>query len=236
MKKYLFAFACFISMAVHAQTADQIVQKYTAAMGGLDAFNKVTSAKMTGIVIAQGMELPLTTQLINNKACRTDVEVMGAQIINVYNNGTGWKINPYQGAETATDLTAQEMMDTKAQASLANQLMDYKNRGHRIEAAGQEAVEGVNCYKIKLLNSVDNKTTTYYINTADNMLLKSVSTRELQGAEKEIETFYSDVKEFNGLKFVMHRAQKMDGEIFQEVKMDKIELNVGIDEAIFKKQ
>ena len=235
MKKLLFALLSFVIISANAQTADEVIQKYSAAMGGLDAFNKINSAKMTGTVTAQGNDLPVTIQIINTKAMRTDVEVMGQAIVNVYNKGKGWKINPFTGAATATDVTGTELTDFKAQASLANHLMDYKNRGHLVELAGQEDMEGMKVFKIKLTNKDDGKLITYFINTADYMLVKSVTKKELQGQEYDVETYYTDVKVINGLKFIMARTQKIDGQDFQAIKLDKIELNVPVDEKIFDK-
>lgn len=234
MKRILFALFALAALSAKAQTADEVISKYSAALGGLDAFNKISSAKMTGTVTQQNMDMPITTQLINNKAARTDIEVAGYQIINVYNNGTGWKQNHFAGIETPTEITGTELIDAKAQASLVNHLMDYKNRGHKVELLGQEDVEGVKCYKISLVNKDDNKTTTYYINVADYLLIKSVTPRELQGQQVEVETFYSDFKVINGLKFAMTRTQKIMGQDFAAIKLDKIELNVPVDEKIFK--
>ncbi len=50
----------------------------------------------------------------------------------------------------------------------------------------------------------------------------------------DIETFYSDFKEINGLKFAMLRDQKIMGQPYQSIKLEKIELNVPVDEGIFK--
>ncbi len=234
MKKFLLTLFSFAAVAAYAQTADEVIQKYSTALGGLDAFNKVTSAKMTGNVTTQGMVLPVTSQIINNKAVRTDIEIMGQSIVNVYNNGTGWKINPYAGAETATEVTGTELKEFKAQSSLVNHLMDYKNRGHQVELAGQEDVEGVKCFKLKLTNKDDGKVTNYFISTGDYLLIKSVGKRDMQGQEVDVETFYSDFKDVGGLKFAMTRIQKIMGQVFQEIKLDKIELNVPVDENIFK--
>jgi hypothetical protein len=235
MKRIALALVAMISLtALRAQTADDIILKYSSTLGGLDAFNKITSAKMAGTVTQQSMEMAITTQVINNKAARTDIEVMGYQIINVYNNGTGWKQNHFAGVETPTEMTGTELTEAKAQASLVNHLMDYKNRGHKVTLLGQEDVEGVKCYKISLVNKDDSKTTTYFINTTDYLLIKSVTSRELQGQDVEVETFYSDFKDINGLKFAMTRVQKIMGQDFASVKLDKIELNVTIDEKIFK--
>jgi hypothetical protein len=158
---------------------------------------------------------------------------MGQSITNCYYNGSGWKINPYQGAPTATEVTGNELSDFKAQSNLASQLMDYKARGYAVEMQGEEVLDNVKTFKIKLTNKDDGKVTTYFISIADYTLIKSVGSREMQGQEVELETFYSDMKEFGGVKFFMARSQKMEGQEFQAIKFDKIELNVPVDEKIF---
>jgi hypothetical protein len=233
MKKILVALLSFAFLSANAQTADEVIQKYSTAMGGLEAFNKVTTAKITGTITTQGRALPLITQIVNGKAMRTDVTVGEQSVNNVYNNGKGWKINPFANAPTATEVTGSELVTFKAQASLANNLMDYKNRGHQVELLGQEDVEGVKTNKIKLTSKEDGKITTYFISIADNLLIKSVSKREIAGNEYDAHTFYSDIKEINGLKFSMHFTQKVEGQVFQDVKYEKIELNVPVDEKIF---
>lgn len=235
MKKILTALFSIAVLFAAGQTADEVIQKYSANMGGLEAFNKITSAKMTGNLVYQGnMNFPMVTQIVNNKAARTEVDVMGQQVIQVYNNGTGWKVNPFDGVTEPTEITGTELNDYKSQASLANNLMDYKARGNKVEFKGEEAVEGVKCFVIELTPAGDNAVTRYFISTADYTLIKSVRKRVMQEQEVEVETFYSDFKEINGVKFAMMSDQKINGQPFQSVKFDKIELNVPIDEAIFK--
>ena len=55
MKRLLVAVLSLVFLSAQAQTADEVISKYSAAMGGLDAFNNVKSAKMTGIATLQGM-------------------------------------------------------------------------------------------------------------------------------------------------------------------------------------
>ena len=226
----------FAFISTNAQTADEVIQKYTKAMGGLSAFNAIKTMRMTGTVKVQGMELPITVQVINGKASRTDVDAMGQMVIKSYKDGKGWKIDPFSGAPTATDMTSDELVEAKGQTMIASQLMDYKARGHKVELLGQEDVEGIKCYKIKLTNKDDNKVTTYFISVADNMLIKSVMTRNMQGQEMEVENYSSDLKEYNGIKFPLTRTQKVQGQVLQEVKMTLVELNVAIDEKVFDKQ
>ncbi|MBM3415802.1 MAG: outer membrane lipoprotein-sorting protein [Bacteroidetes bacterium] len=235
MKKLFLALFPLVSLLTNAQTADEVIQKYTAAMGGLDAFKKVQTAKFTGTVSVRGYDLPMTIQIINGRAMRSDVDAMGQAVINVYKDGKGWAVNPFNGMETATDVEGAELLNLKAQASLVNALMDNKSQGHTVELQGQEAVEGITTWKIKLTTKEDGRIVFYYISNADNYLIKVTNTREIQGQETEVETWFSDLKEFAGLKFYMTRTQKTGGQTLQTIAYSNVELNVPVDEKIFDK-
>ncbi|MDZ4796372.1 MAG: hypothetical protein SGI83_19040 [Bacteroidota bacterium] len=235
MKKLFVALLSIVCLSAQSQTAEEVIQQYTTVMGGLDSFNKINTAKITGMLTSQGQVLPLTTQIVNGKAMRTDVKVGEQYVHNVYKNGTGWKINPFANAPTSTDVTGSELVTFKAQASLANNLMDYKKRGHQAELLAQQIVDGSATYPIKLTSKEDGKVTTYFINTKSHLLVKSITKREIAGVEYDAETFYKEIKEVNGLKFSTHFVQKVMGQVFQDVKYEKIELNIPVDEKIFEK-
>ena len=235
MKKIFVLLFALVFIKAHSQTVDEIVQKYANAAGGLDNFKKIKTAKFTGTASAQGNEFPLTVQIINGRAMRTDVEVMGQTVTNAYKDGKGWKINPFAGAPTATDATPDELNEFKIQGSLTSQLMDYKDRGYKTELLGQEDVAGAKTYKIKL-TADDNKTTTYFIDASTYMLVKTIGMRSLMGQEMELETFYSDAKDVSNIKFSMTRSVHSGGQTLQEVHFDKVDLDVPIDEKIFDKQ
>jgi hypothetical protein len=234
MKKIFFLLLIAALGKLHAQTVDDVIKKYADAMGGLDNFKKVKTAKFTGTASAQGNQFPLTVQIINGKAMRTDVEVMGQTIVNSYDDGKGWKINPYAGAQTATDATADELNEFKSQSFLASELMDYKARGDKAELVGQEDVNGSKAYKIQL-TSAANKTDTYYVDGTTYMVVKFAGTRNIMGQDMELETYFSDVKDVNNLKFSMARSVQAGGQTLQEVHFDKVELDVPVDEKIFDK-
>jgi hypothetical protein len=112
--------------------------------------------------------------------------------------------------------------------------MDYKKRGHQVVLAGEEVIDGIKTHKIKLTSKDDGKHTIYYISTIDYMLVRSDSKQKIQGSEYDAQTFYSDTKDISGLKFSAHFVRKIDGIVFQEVKYDKIELDVPVDEKLFE--
>jgi hypothetical protein len=235
MKKLFVGLFSLTFFTAQSQTAEEVISKYSESVGGLENFNTVKSVKMTGIATIQGMDFPITIQMINGRAYRIDAEVMGQFVINSYKDGKGWKINPFGGAETATDVDGAELAEFKSQSMLSNNLMDYKSRGHQIEFQGQEDVEGIKCYKIKLTNKDDGKITSFFISTTDYMLLKSVSSREMQGQTVDVDTYYSDYKEFGGIKIAMTRSQKLMGQDMQTLTLNNVELNAPVDEKVFDK-
>ena len=54
MRKLFVTLLSFAVISANAQTADEVILKYATTMGGLEAFNKVTTAKMTGTLTTQG--------------------------------------------------------------------------------------------------------------------------------------------------------------------------------------
>jgi hypothetical protein len=95
--------------------------------------------------------------------------------------------------------------------------------------------EGANAYKIKL-TSDDKKETTYFIDSKTFLPIKSITKKDMMGQQVDVETFNSNYQEFGGAKFAMTRIQKVEGQVLQEIKLDKVELDVTIDEKIFDKQ
>lgn len=234
MKKIFLSLFTLITIAAQAQTAEEVIGKYTAACGGLDAFNKITSAKMTGSVSVQSMDFPIIMEILNGKGMRMDVDAMGQAITNVYYNGKAWQVNPFQGVTAPTEVNGAELFSLKSQASLANGLLDYKNRGHEVALAGEEKVEGVNTYKIILTHKEDGKKVNYFISAADFTLIKTSNTREIQGQQVEVENWYSGYKSFGGAQIAMNIIQKISGAVSQEISWGNIELNVKIDTKIFE--
>lgn len=235
MKKLLTSFLILVVATVQAQTpsVDEIIASYAKAIGGIEALNKVTSMKSTGSVAMQGMDLPMTSQIIFKKGIRIDVEVMGQSVIRAYGNGKGWEINPFGGKPTATEMTGDDLLEMKEQINPVDKLIDYKNLGHKVELVGEETFEGTKGWNIKFTHKETGKTSNYLISAADYMLVKTTGKKELMGQQVDEQTVYSNIKEFGGLKFPTMMAVSFNGNLFQEVSISNIELNVPVDEKIF---
>jgi len=219
--------------AMQAQTADELVQKYAKAMGGLDAQKKLKTMKMEGVVKQMGMEFPIVIQTINNKAMRVDVTVQGMTITTAYKDGSGWSINPLSGATTAEKMNEEQIKDAKEQADLGSDLADYKARGHKIELIGKEDVEGTETQKLKLTKK-DGDVEYYFLDTETFLPLKMSSKQKYGDKEVESETFFSDYKDVgNGIKLAHSTQIKSGGQVMMETAFTKIEANAKIEDTVF---
>lgn len=233
MKKIFSLILSVAFISAHAQTADDVVSKYIDGMGGLDAYKSIKTAKLTGNVSQQGMDIPLTVQIINGRAERTDVTVMGSDITSACKDGAGWSVNPLQGGSDAKPLEGEMLKQEKSKCDLVSSLMGYKEKGNTIELEGKEDVDGAGCYKIKLTAKEDNSVTQFFINASTYELVKSISTVSMMGQEAEVETYYSDLKPVGKVKMFYTRTQKVEGQVVAEIKFDTIEIDIPIDEKIF---
>ena len=99
----------FEGVAVTAQTADEIIDKYINAIGGKENWKKINSMVVEGMVEVQGLEIPYKMQVVNNKGMRSDAEFQGNKIIDILTPDKGWSQNPLSGKTTLQPLTSEEM-------------------------------------------------------------------------------------------------------------------------------
>ena len=109
MKKKLIFSGLFLlaSVFAFAQTADEIVGKYVDAMGGKDKIANLKTLKATGSIdIGPNMKAPMTMFMVNNKSFRFDLEIQGMKMVQSYNDGSGWFIQPWGGKKDAEKMPA----------------------------------------------------------------------------------------------------------------------------------
>lgn len=234
MKRLLIALVSLIYISANAQTADEVISKYADKMGGIANFAKIKTAKLAGMIQMQGQEAAIEIKIVNGKASRIDLEVAGNQIVSAYANGKGWKINPFAGATTPTEVTGTELADLKSQSMVGSVLLNYKAGGYTAEYKGQEDHNGIKAHKIVLINPIDKKPTSYFINAADYTLIASITERDMMGQSMKVETVYSNPKIIKGLTFYTTRVQKAGGTDISSITLDKIELDQTIDATIFE--
>jgi hypothetical protein len=179
MKRFfvtMMAFLCFASL--HAQTADEIIQKHLEATGGVDKWNGLNTIVMEAVSVAQnGQEVTTKLTKVNGKILRREVNFGMGTMKMVITPEAGWFANPRNGGSFEAMPAAMQ-----AEQSLEleiNPLLNYAAKGSKAELAGKEQVEGKEAFKIKLTSS-NGKERNYFIDAANYYLVKEtfMSNRE----------------------------------------------------------
>lgn len=158
-------FACFLSLgilAAEAQTVDDIVAKYEAAMGGRDKLASIQSVHLQGVSVMQnGNEINSDITKVNNALLRTDVNFGMGSFSMVVTPKEGWASNPRSGGKFEP-LPEDAVKAMQTELDLSGPLANYAAKGHKAELLGKETLDGKDVYKIKLtLNT--GKELTYFI-------------------------------------------------------------------------
>jgi outer membrane lipoprotein-sorting protein len=229
------AWLALVALPASAQTADEILAKTFAAQGGLDKLKAVQSIRMTGrMTVGPGLEAPVVIEMKRPKAMRLEISIQGTTIVQAYDGTQGWMLNPLTGRTAAEPLPSEMTKLIEEQADMDGPLMDYKSKGHTVELLGKETADGTECYKLKLTQK-DGSVTVYYFDAESFLGVKQESKRTVRGSEVENETIVGDWKQVDGVMYPHSiDAGQKGGQMRQKMAIQKIDVNVPIDDARFK--
>ena len=156
----------FCSVSVYSQTVDEIISKHLDAVGGKEKLSGLTSVSMEGTIEVMGQSGTSKTTILNGKGSRSESEIGGQQVVNVYTDKSGWQINQFAGMTDPQAMPDEQFKAGEDQIYI-EPFLGYAARGAKAELVGQEKVGTVNTHKIKYTNK-DGAVTTYYIDPRDS--------------------------------------------------------------------
>jgi hypothetical protein len=236
MRKVLFAIALltFSTVCVSAQTADEIIAKYVKTIGGMEKIQAVKTLRRSGKVIAGGgFEIPVVEENKRPNMVRQDINIQGLVGTNAYDGKMGWKIAPWQGKKDAETMGEAELKDILDEADLDGPLINYKEKGNKVEYVGMDEVEGTDTFKLKV-TMANGEQRFYYMDTDYYVPIKIDTKRIIRGNEVEIETVLGDYKEVAGWYLPWSLEIGAKGSQFkQKLALEKVEPNVTLDDSRF---
>jgi outer membrane lipoprotein-sorting protein len=220
-----------------AQTADEVVAKVLAARGGVDKIRAIRRERVTGkLSFGPGAEGPFSVELARPLKMHMEINVNGQTIVRVYDGkSSGWVINPLAPNKDVQPMEAEELRDISEEADFDGPLLDYQSKGNHIELRGKDEVDGRQAYKLQLTNK-HGDVRTYFYDASTFLLIKWEGKRTVENQEIPVETFFSDYREVNGLKFAFEIDSDSPGIVQQQkLTIEKIEIDPQIDEGRFAK-
>ena len=214
-----------VSVTLHAQTVDEILDKNAAAKGGWEKLRALKSVRMSGKMQMAGMEAPFVMVKSRPEQVRMEFTIQGMTGIQAYDGSTGWMVMPFMGKKDPEQMSGDMLKDLKDQADFDGPTVDYAKKGNKVELLGKEEIEGTPAYKLKLTTKAGDETIIFV--DADSFLeIKMQAKRKIQGQEIEAETNLGNYQEFGGLLFPMSIEMKPKGApAGQTITIEKVELN-----------
>jgi outer membrane lipoprotein-sorting protein len=215
-----------------AQTADEIIAKVIAARGGAEKAKSIQTRRITGhITMPQGGEAQLVSEWKRPDRMRMDFTLQNMTATRAVDGKTGWHLLPFEGDTTAKPISGRELVTVQEDADMDGPLLDYRAKGNKVEVLGKTDFQGKQALDLRVLLA-DESTHHYYVDP-DSSLVVGIRKPSESGAD--VEGVISDYREIQGLKFPFSNVVRQVGSnVSQTYKVDKIELNVPIDDARFQ--
>lgn len=220
--------------ALAQPSVDQILEKYTEALGGRAACEKVTTRTMKGTVHIPDDNVDGTAQIYAAAPERyrltLDIPEWGGPIETVLDGENGWQKNPDSGvhAMSRTDL-ATARRDYQFYRELR-----LKELFPKMEAAAGAKVEG-RSVNVITATPASGPPETLYFDAETGLLLKRDFERvTLEDGIVQYEMFYRDYRDVDGLKLPSTIEQRSPDSTMI-LKFSEIKNNVAIEDGAFAK-
>jgi len=225
-----------------AQTADEVVEKHLAAMGGRAALAKLTSQLASGTIAiqAQGADLGGTIEISKkapNKSrtlMRIDLSSVGGSemVVDQRCDGkTAFASNSLQGDREITGAQLQSMLN----ASFPSSLLNYKETGAKIELLGRETA-GAKPVLVLQYTPASGPALKLYLDADTYLVSRTVVKLSLPEAGGEVEqsTDVTDYRVIDGVKTPFSVTVSSAGQLIT-ISFAKVEYNVALDDAVFSR-
>jgi hypothetical protein len=237
MRKVVLTLATLAILAIpaSAQTADEIVARYIKAIGGMEKIQAVNTLRRSGKFNGGGgFEAAILQDNKRLNSVREEFSLQGMTGINAYDGKTGWKIEPWGGKKDPESLGEEEMKSILEDSDFDGPLVNYLQKGIKVEFVGKDEFEGTDTFKLKVTRP-NGDVYFYYLDTDSYIPIKFDTKRTVRGAEREYETALGDYKEVAGWYLPYSIESNVKGSPNkQKVVYDKIEANVALDESRFR--
>ena len=225
-----------------AQTADEVVEKHLAALGGRAALAKLQSRQMVGTItlsLPTGGDVTGSVEALNavpNKArtlIKLDLTALGAgpiQIDQRFNGTAGYMLDSMQGDRPIVGSQLENMKS----AAFPTAFLNYKERGATVELKGKEKVGGKDAY-VLIVTPKDGAVARQYVDAESYLLVRMVATVDVPGMGALDQTSdLFDQRDVDGVKVPFLVKSTSAAQSFT-INVTKVEHNVTVDEKLFVK-
>jgi len=236
MKKSTALFTVFflvLGTTLPAQSVEEILKEHFSAIGQ-DNMLKLNTQRLSGKMVQSGLEIPFIQMGKRPAKVRVEGTFQDLTFIQTFNGKEGWSINPFAGVTDPQQMTDDDLKGMHYQADMDGMLWNWNEKGYTVTFDGKEDMEGTSCFKLKL-ETKEGDTFTYYIDSDSYILLRTNTKIKIMGNETESDTYFSNYSMVEGIAVPGKIDTKMKGQLMGTLVIEKVELNIELDDALFEK-
>jgi hypothetical protein len=227
-----FLLMMFFTSLSFAQTVDEILAEHFNAVG--QEKQLATNTFMTkGKIMQMQFEIPFTSYHKRPMKFKSEAEFQGMKISSGFDGNVGWSINPMMGSSDPQPMTEEQIDRMKVQADYDGLFYNYKEKGYTVEFIGNENIDDMETYVLKLTRP-NGDVITSYIDAENYVLLKTITKMKMQGVDTEAETIYSNYSYVNDILTAHSIETKVNGQTVMQMVMEEITYDVDIPDSMFE--
>ena len=220
-----------------AQTAEELVAKNIQAKGGLEkikaAKTRLTTGKIKGsgrrrATVAAFKQMNMRPNLVRN-----NLTLQGMTAVQAYDGSVGWLTQPFRGRKDPELMGEDNLRDLLLAADFDGPLVDYAEKGNRIEYLGHDAVDGDDALRLKV--TLKNGDIVYYYLDPDTYLeIRKETQQFIRGSVRERVVDLGSYKPVDGVMYpysISEGPRSNPGA--QVTTIQKIEVNVAMQDSDF---
>ena len=187
--------------AAPALSLEQVLARNLEARGGAAKIAALRSLRLTGRVITGSGDDPTEAafgQLQSRPAnLRAEFTKQGLTSVSGYDSREGWALDPFNGRRDAQRLSVDDARGLSQAADLEGPLVNWAQKGHRVELLGTEDVDGTEAYKLRVALK-DGDVLFVYLDPDYFLEIRIDAVRHLRGTERITETDLGSYEQVGG--------------------------------------
>lgn len=215
-----------------AQELDEIIAKHIEAHGGAEKWNAVENMKITAQFTSFSEVDDWMAIKTKDGKYYSELSLGKFNVVEAFDGQHGWTIDPWMDIDYPRLLNKSEENVFLQKAAWMTPFFNYKEKGLELEFLGEEDLEGVAVYTIKLSRPNGNSE-IWYLSKDSYLEYKRVSMWVDFTYPSEAETYFEDFREVNGL-IIPFYVEKMFSQRNRVLEIEKVELNVEVSDGMFK--
>ena len=211
------------------QSVDELIARNLEAKGGQAKLGAVQSIKQVAQASMSGMTATMTVYTKRPNRVRQEVKVGGQTMISAFDGVTTWVVNPMVGSDRPIAVTGPQADMLREQGDFDGPLVDYKTKGYTVELVGPESLGERKVNHLRVV-SPSRQIVHLYLDASTNLEAKRSTEVESLKLEQEL----GDYRPVDGVMIPFHIRLLVNGVPQMEMKVDSVQFNVALDDAIFR--